>query len=56
MATPQLGMAALLPSCNQQHPASAIDPGLGHECYDIHSAALQPGTRYGGIKNSLRTA
>jgi len=49
-AIPQLGMAALLSSCNQQHPASAIDPGLGLECYDIHSAALQPGTQYEGIE------
>jgi len=46
----QLAMATLLFSCNQQNPASAIDPGLGLGCYDKHRATLAPGTQYEGIE------
>lgn len=35
--------------CDQQRSASDIDPGLGIECFECHSASLPPGTQYEGI-------
>ena len=46
----QLTLAALLFSCDQQHSTSDIDPKLGLECFESHSASLPPGTQYEGIE------
>jgi len=43
-------MTGLLVSCDQQHSVSDIDPKLGLECFDSHSASLPPGTQYEGIE------
>ncbi|MCK5308552.1 MAG: hypothetical protein KAJ73_08080 [Zetaproteobacteria bacterium] len=45
-----LAVTALLLSCDQQHSASDIDPGLGLECFESHRASLPPGTQYEGIE------
>lgn len=45
-----LAVTAFLLSCDQQHPASAIDPNSGLECFESHRAALPPGTQYEGIE------
>lgn len=49
-ASVYLAVTAFLSSCDQQHPASGIDPGLGVECFESHSASLPPGTQYEGIE------
>ena len=46
----QLALAAPLFSCDQQHSTSDIDPKLGLECFESHSASLPPGTQYEGIE------
>ena len=46
----QITLTALLFSCDQQHPASVIDPRLGHDCFEYHRASLPPGTQYEGIE------
>jgi hypothetical protein len=46
----QLTLTALLVSCDQQHSAPDIDPKLGLECFESHSASLPPGTQYEGIE------
>lgn len=46
----QLALAALLSSCDQQHSASGIDPGLGLECFESHRTSFPPGTQYEGIE------
>ena len=43
-------LAALLAACDQQHPASDIDPELGIACFENHRSSLPPGTQYEGIK------
>jgi hypothetical protein len=43
-------VATLLLSCDQQHPASGIDPMLGLECFENQRASLPPGTQYEGIE------
>ena len=43
-------LAVLLASCDQQHPASDIDPELGLACFESHRASLPPGTQYEGIE------
>ena len=45
-----LALAALLVSCDQQHTAPDIDPGLGLACFERHSASFPPGTQYEGIE------
>jgi hypothetical protein len=45
-----LALAAPLFSCDQQHSTSDIDPKLGLECFESHSASLPPGTQYEGIE------
>ena len=45
-----IALTAPLFSCDQQHPASDIDPNLGLECFEIHRASLPPGTQYEGIE------
>ncbi len=46
----QLSLAVLLLSCDQQQPATDIDPRLGLECFESHRAAFPPGTQYEGIE------
>jgi len=46
----QLALTAFLVSCDQRHSASDIDPNLGLECFESHSASLSPGTQYEGIE------
>ena len=46
-----IALTTVLVSCDQQHPASDIDPGLGVECFENHRASLPPGTQYEGIEN-----
>jgi len=46
----QLTLTALLVSCDQRHSAPDIDPKLGLECFESHSASLPPGTQYEGIE------
>ena len=43
-------LAALLASCDQQHPVPDIDPKLGLECFESHRSSLPPGTQYEGIE------
>jgi hypothetical protein len=45
-----LAVTTLLLSCDQQHPASDIDPMLGLECFENQRASLPPGTQYEGIE------
>ena len=45
-----LNLAALLSSCDQQHPASDVDPMMGLECFESHRASLPPGSQYEGIE------
>jgi len=44
-----IALAVSLCSCDQQHPATDIDPKLGLECFENHRATLPPGTQYEGI-------
>ena len=43
-------LTALLISCDQRHSAPDINPSLGLECFESHSASLLPGTQYEGIE------
>ena len=45
-----LALTALLFACDQQHPASDVDPVLGLECFESHRASLTPGAQYEGIE------
>ena len=45
-----LTLTALLFACDQQHPASGVDPMLGVECFESHRASLTPGAQYEGIE------
>lgn len=45
-----LVLTVFLCSCDQQHPASDIDPRLGLECFESRRASLPPGTQYEGIE------
>ena len=44
-----LPLTAALLSCDQQPPASGVDPMLGLECFESQRASLPPGTQYEGI-------
>ena len=46
----QLAVTALLFSCDQQHAAPDVDPGVGLECFESYRASLPPGTQYEGIE------
>ena len=46
----QIGLIALLFSCDKQQSALDIDPKLGFECFESHRASLPPGTQYEGIE------
>jgi len=41
--------APLLWSCDGNKPAPDVDPQVGRECFELHRAALPPGTQYEGI-------
>jgi hypothetical protein len=43
-------LTTLLSSCDQQHTAADVDPGLGLACYESHRHSLPPGTQYEGIR------
>lgn len=45
-----IALTALLFACDQQHPASNVDPRLGFECFESHRTSLTPGTQYEGIE------
>ena len=45
-----LAITVFLSSCDQQHSAPNVDPGLGLECFEIHHGSLPPGTQYEGIE------
>jgi hypothetical protein len=45
----QLGLIALLFSCDRQHSVPDVDPMLGRGCFENHRASLPPGTQYEGI-------
>lgn len=45
-----LTLTTFLVSCDQQQPASNIDPALGVECFESHRGSLPPGTQYEGIE------
>ena len=42
-------VATLLVACEEQQPATAVDPVKGMECFDAYRASLPPGTQYEGI-------
>lgn len=42
-------LAALLSACDQQHVEADVDPMLGRECFNSHSALLAPGAQYEGV-------
>ena len=45
-----LPLTAALLSCDQQPPASGVDPMLGLECFESHHASLPSGTQYEGVE------
>ncbi|MGB5473244.1 MAG: hypothetical protein WBQ78_07190 [Gammaproteobacteria bacterium] len=42
-------VATLLFACEEQKPATAIDPMTGLKCFEAHRASLPPGTQYEGV-------
>jgi len=45
-----LALTTFLFACDQQNSAPDVDPMLGLECFESHSASLPPGTQYEGIE------
>jgi hypothetical protein len=50
---PFLATAVLAGACTPQEPAIEVDPQVGRECFDTHSASLPAGSQYEGIERAV---